>query len=444
MRLTRTLAVMLVSGVIFTAVAEWHVETVDDIGFTGIDPAISLDGAGMPWIAYDREGYGAKYAFFNGANWENGYIFQPSSPGNFGWFDMIMDENYMAHVSFDGANYGIAYACQTPDSRGWEVQFLPVGGKWTSICLDSQGNPCIALLDVDEDNRFCFWNGSAWVNELIEAGIDSWGSIALAVDGSDMAHVAYNSAASSLNLKYALRDVSGQWTISMVDSSMSTEPRGISMVLDYSDAPIISYNVDGELRCAAWNGVSWDVESVYSMDTGANQYGTSITLDSWGCPHITHCSSDGSSLLYSVNDGTGWQTVEIPGATYALDPDIALDAANRPHIAFESDLTLMYAYDDETGIAEPDHPAQGNSPVVSANPFSGSLGIRFLLSETGPADLSVYDLRGRLVEVLASGSLTHGEHAYNWVPGADVPAGQYLIVLKTPEADSVQRTVFLR
>lgn len=442
MAISRIIFTVFVMGAMFPASAEWHVDTVDDYGFTGINPAISLDGAGVPWIAYGRDGYGAKYAFFNGTYWENGYIYQSSSL-NFGWFDMVMDENYIANVSF-GGDGGITYALQIPDSKGWSVQFLPVGGKWTSISLDSQGNPCIALLDFSSDNRFLFWNGTGWVDELIEAGSDNWGSVALVVDESDVAHVAYNSSASSVNLKYALRDASGQWTTSMVDSSMSSEPRGISMVLDNDNAPIISYNVEGELRCASWNGASWNVESVYSMDTGAWEYGTSIALDTWDCPHIAHCSPDDGSLLYSVDHGTGWETVTVPGAI-AGDPDIALDAANRPHIAFHSDAALMYAFNDETGIAEPDHnPIEGIPLATTANPFSGSVGIRFELFGAAAVDLTVYDLDGRQVEVLASGVLSHGEHSYNWVPGPGVPVGQYIIFLKTPQTDSVQRTVFLR
>lgn len=441
------LTVIVLSATFFAAFAEWQVIAVDQAGWVGDDPAIAVDSNGKPGIAYSREGYGAKYAQYNGTSWEIEYIYQ-TSYGNPGWFDIVTDSSDLAHVVFSGSIPGPIYALQNNASDGWTLEYLPENGTCMSIDLDSQEQPCIAILDGDEDNRYLWDHGTGWQSELIEEGNDYYGCISLALDNIDRAHVAYNSAETALEVKYAIRDSTGQWTISTVDSTSSSEPRGISLAIDQQNDPRISYNVAGELRYAAWNGFSWDIETVFAIDTGPMEFGTSMALDSEGCPHIVHCTSASDSLLYSVNPGTGWETSRVCAIdTDGGNPDLALDADNRPHIAFcsgHSERDLMYAYNDATGISSP---SEGSaSPVVltvSSNPFSGSLGIDYTLAENISSELLVYDLQGRLVFDLDTETVEDEKHCAYWTPDRSVPSGGYLIVLKTADTVACERVVYL-
>jgi len=81
---------------------------------------------------------------------------------------------------------------------------------------------------------------------------------------------------------------------------------------------------------------------------------------------------------------------------------------------------------------------------ASPNPFTTSLSISYNLPELAQVELSVYDLSGRLVYNLASGSLIAGEHTFAWNPEPSIPNGCYLIVLDACGERAVRRCVLLR
>jgi len=80
------------------------------------------------------------------------------------------------------------------------------------------------------------------------------------------------------------------------------------------------------------------------------------------------------------------------------------------------------------------------------NPFNPLTRIDFALEEPGMADVSVYDLAGRLVATLHHGDLGAGEHHVMWDgrtdAGAAAAAGQYRYVLTTA-AGKVSRSMIL-
>jgi hypothetical protein len=71
----------------------------------------------------------------------------------------------------------------------------------------------------------------------------------------------------------------------------------------------------------------------------------------------------------------------------------------------------------------------GISLLLSPNPFTSSLSIGYRLDDPGEARLSVFDLSGRVVDVLESDFLAPGNHAVTWNPDSRVSDGCYLIVL---------------
>ena len=81
----------------------------------------------------------------------------------------------------------------------------------------------------------------------------------------------------------------------------------------------------------------------------------------------------------------------------------------------------------------------GNYP----NPFNPSTDIVFYLSEAGNIRLSVFNIRGELIETLAEGFHTAGEHTYNW-SGADNATGVYICALKTPEGSKSGKMLLVK
>ncbi|MGD9402833.1 MAG: FlgD immunoglobulin-like domain containing protein, partial [bacterium] len=67
------------------------------------------------------------------------------------------------------------------------------------------------------------------------------------------------------------------------------------------------------------------------------------------------------------------------------------------------------------------------------NPFSGSTTLRLTLPSASAVKLSIYDVNGRLVETLAEGRLSAGEHRFEWdgrtASGTVVAPGSYIAVM---------------
>ena len=93
----------------------------------------------------------------------------------------------------------------------------------------------------------------------------------------------------------------------------------------------------------------------------------------------------------------------------------------------------------------------GNSGLLGnnyPNPFSASTTISFRLPIRGSADLGIYDLNGKLVRLVFSGSLDEGDHAFTWDgtdnTGNKATPGIYLFRLTTDKEVSVKRMILIR
>jgi peroxiredoxin len=78
------------------------------------------------------------------------------------------------------------------------------------------------------------------------------------------------------------------------------------------------------------------------------------------------------------------------------------------------------------------------------NPFSTGLEISFQTPASGEVRLSIHDLLGREVAVLAEGMLPAGIHRVNWSVDSHLPPGVYTSVLTTPSGRATQTQVLIR
>lgn len=94
------------------------------------------------------------------------------------------------------ASAGQPWQIQTVDSN-WYV------GEWTSLALDSSGNPHISYLDyANVTLKYAAWNGSSWVIETVDSNGQVGWYTSLALDGSGDPHISYYDKTNS-DLKYA-------------------------------------------------------------------------------------------------------------------------------------------------------------------------------------------------------------------------------------------------
>ena len=81
----------------------------------------------------------------------------------------------------------------------------------------------------------------------------------------------------------------------------------------------------------------------------------------------------------------------------------------------------------------------GNYP----NPFNPSTNINFYLSESADIQLIVYNIRGELIETLASGFHNAGKHTYVW-SGENLASGVYIYTLKTSEGSESGKMLLVK
>ena len=105
----------------------------------------------------------------------------------------------------------------------------------------------------------------------------------------------------------------------------------------------------------------------------------------------------------------------------------------------------MYALNDAMGISSSqENPGMNDlSLAVASNPFSDCLGMEFATG-AGRVTLSVYDIGGRAVETVVSGSMGSGTHSAVWTPERSLPAGVYTVVLRNNGSAVTENAVLVR
>lgn len=107
-------------------------------------------------------------------------------------------------------------------------------------------------------------------------------------------------------------------------------------------------------------------------------------------------------------------------------------------------IHLIGVGDAQSGIAGDEIiPEEYSLGSAYPNPFNPSTTIPFTLEQTGDVELNVYDLAGRLVTTIASGSFSAGQHValFN---GEGSAAGVYLYKIKAGEFTAVRKMVLVK
>ncbi len=126
-------------------------------------------------------------------------------------------------------------------------------------------------------------------------------------------------------------------------------------------------------------------------------------------PQILFVGTD-LGAYYSNNAGAAWNylSAELPLVTVY---DLAIHPTAR-FLAIGSYGKSMYKMDLDVALAVDDPPDPARVALLQnvPNPFASSTSIAFTLRETGPVRLSVFDVSGRRVRVLANRELAAGRH----------------------------------
>ncbi len=174
----------------------------------------------------------------------------------------------------------------------------------------------------------------------------------------------------------------------------------------------------------------------YIHDTGPDSY-------------VDEISADEGTLLMRSQDGKGRAVCwEGAGGTYRALHSSVIFGALRDGTSTKRELmeTYMGYLTGSTGVGES---SGGLTPaglaLEYANPARGTVELTATVPG-GEADISVYDLTGRLVGTIHGGQLRPGTHRFSWDGRADtgtrLPGGTYVVRLGT-EQGSVTGTLLL-
>jgi hypothetical protein len=200
-------------------------------------------------------------------------------------------------------------------------------GRYTSISLDSDGNPHISYYDYTNDNlKYARYNGIGWEIETVDSTGDVGRLTSLSLDSNGNPHISYRNDSQG-DLKYA-RYNGSSWEIETVDSDALDN----SLALDSSGNPHISY-YDGTLKYARYNGSSWEIETVDSMGVVGGY--SSLALESDGSPHISYYDYTNDNLKYARYNGSSWEVETVDGTGDVFwYTSLALNSSGNPHISY--------------------------------------------------------------------------------------------------------------
>jgi sugar lactone lactonase YvrE len=352
---------------------------------------------------------------------------------------------YFADIFYPDWSDGYVYSVSV-DGTGLQT-VVDVGGGLRGIATDQYGgklywtdvdNDVIRRADLDGGNpEDLITSGLAWpmaIGVHPAADMLCWGDMTL--DQIGTAHLDGSSAGPLLSTSFhsgiAFDTMNGKiyWSTSITStegeilradldgSNVETVVTGANkpgpIALDIAGGKIYwtDYTVD-MVRRADLDGS--EVENLYVVGPNLNPDGIALDLDTgkvyWG---QAHAINRGKIMRMNL-DGTYPEDV--------LTGDFGI-------------ITHMALVPSSTGVEEGIEPAsmafrlEANAP----NPFNPATTIRFAVPEAGRVLLEVYDVRGRLVAVLADGSREPGESAVTWRGTDDqgdmLPSGVYFARLR--------------
>lgn len=323
--------------------AAWQIQSVGEIG--GSNPSLALDGLDHPHLTYTPVGGGLGYTYYNGSTWINTTVDAAQA-----WegSSLALDTQGWPHIS-----YGKRYA--RFDGTTWLTETIPgiFSCSPTSLALDSSGRPHIGCGGGSYFSlTYAHFDGEGWQVETVG---DNGEDVSLALDAQGRPHLSsrISIGGDAYMLQYARRDAG--WQVETVDQGGGSVGEYNSLALDAAGHPHVSYWDRGNwtLKYAHYDGMAWISETVDSAGYIVSS-ATSLALDAAGHPHIAYCASwccdSCAELRYAWHDGSDWVTETVDSGSYVgRDASLALDADDRPHIAYGGYGDLRYTYFDGLG-----------------------------------------------------------------------------------------------
>jgi len=156
-------------------------------------------------------------------------------------------------------------------------------------------------------------------------------------------------------------------------------------------------------------------------------------------PGLGYRLGDGAVRCWVCSDAGDWDL---------LDPELQMAVSPVMNTEKGGDVLVLGQGDGcGSGVAAAVRPRVA-SLRAAPNPFNPQTGLRFVLPAASFVQLSIYDVRGRAVRTLVSGTFAAGEHVAVW-DGRDgggrvQPSGVYFALMKAGRIKLTQRLTLVQ
>jgi hypothetical protein len=352
--------------------SSWSFETVSnsyDAGYNGL--SMKLDRSENPWIAYVRNDNTVRVSHKTSTGWVHKDLL--SNSHTFAWpFLSLNSKGYPEIVvcDYSGQNYFLAQADnvthisyfndstnQVMHGTRWgdvvstEEVATTLGNAFTSISLDTAGNPMIVYKDSGNSVLYsAFQIAGEWVADSIMNLNGSSGEIGgrpvtlqIGTDNKPQMAIIGGSGA---QLMYASKSGS-TWSFSTISNYLVDA--GLSLALDTGNKPHIAFSImssNSAISYAYKSGNSWVVENIGDTTSNRTGFWNSIGLDKKNDVYISYRDSMNASQKFAWRKNGVWKFESISTADNAgTFNSLQIDKDGTPHIAFDAydTRTLYYA-----------------------------------------------------------------------------------------------------
>jgi len=292
----------------------WTVEDVG-VGRNARRPAIAIDHAGVPVIAYFDQ--------------SRGRVAVTERPGGT-WID---------HV-FDDVTRGSGAIAVAPDG----AVYIATG--------DRDGEPDVVV----HVRTATGWDDRPVVDAADQTGRDA--SLLHRAGEPVLVYTATHDGASQVEI--ATR-TAGAWSYAQLPGPGAAA----TAALDAAGALHVAYNAGADLTYAVQSGASFALEPIASMAGAA-----SLALDAAGTPHVVYVTSAGA-LVHAVRGGAGWTATPIASGGSYQQPVLRIGPGDVVHVLWYDGVARQTIYassaDGFTSVIVEPTAATGHDLVVTAD-----------------------------------------------------------------------------
>jgi ligand-binding sensor domain-containing protein len=346
-------------------------------------------------------------------------------------------EDRAFYMAFDDQNtlwiathYGISY--KKADGTAGVVEFTR--DKYTrTVQTDSKGNIYISMREDDRVNsrlHVSSDHGENWTQW-------SMADMGFSLDENDARPEAYDIGEDSMGQLWvctwygvSYRDMAGVWhVIGDLENAYT-----LGMTIDPDDNVWVADNGEVLLHSI----VDGAVTTLDSTDIEPLKYAV-LDLEA-DCTGNVWCALDGGGLLQIKPDGS-WVQHTMASTNGDLPSDNLVELEIHCGVIWIATADagvarLVSLIGSTTAVGETtDVPQSYALKANYPNPFNPVTAIGYEVKAAGDVELTVYDIRGRLVKVLEQGQVTAGSHQVLWDAtnqnGDTVPSGVYIYRLRT-------------